>query len=277
VAPLHRVKGSYISGMLTSELINIYAEKSVEAAGAAARTLLEVITASDEELHIESKFDGSLVSDADFASQKVIAEILEPLKIPILSEESKAPEYSNRKDWDYFWLVDPLDGTESFLSSRSGFAVNIALCDKSGPIIGVVADPLTNTIYFGVEGKGFSICQLDGSNSRRVKTGKARKPFRLVTSWNEKATVAELSPPGINPLDVVARPVSGALKFCEVALGDAEIHSRTGPYMEWDCAAGDGILRSIGIDVYDRNTDERIKYNTKDLRVNGLYCSRVKQ
>jgi len=275
VAPLHRDKGSYIRGMMSLELINLCASKALEAAGAGARALLDVITASDEELHIKSKIDGSLVSDADFASQKVISEILEPLKIPILSEESKAPDYSTRKDWEVFWLVDPLDGTESFLKSRSGFAVNIALCDKSGPIIGVVADPLTNTIYYGVEGKGFSICQLDGSNSRRVVTGKARKPYRLVTSWNEKANVDELSPPGINPEDVVARPVSGALKFCELALGEAEIHSRTGPYMEWDCAAGDGILRSIGIDVIDRHTDARIKYNTKDLRVNGLYCSRV--
>jgi len=275
VAPLHRDKGSYIRGMMSLELINLCASKALEAAGAGARALLDVITASDEELHIKSKIDGSLVSDADFASQKVISEILEPLKIPILSEESKAPDYSTRKDWEVFWLVDPLDGTESFLKSRSGFAVNIALCDKSGPIIGVVADPLTNTIYYGVEGKGFSICQLDGSNSRRVVTGKARKPYRLVTSWNEKANVDELSPPGINPEDVVARPVSGALKFCELALGEAEIHSRTGPYMEWDCAAGDGILRSIGIDVIDRHTDARINYNTKDLRVNGLYCSRV--
>jgi len=275
VAPLHRDKGSYIRGMMSLELINLCASKALEAAGAGARALLDVITASDEELHIKSKIDGSLVSDADFASQKVISEILEPLKIPILSEESKAPDYSTRKDWEVFWLVDPLDGTESFLKSRSGFAVNIALCDKSGPIIGVVADPLTNTIYYGVEGKGFSICQLDGSNSRRVVTGKARKPYRLVTSWDEKANVDELSPPGINPEDVVARPVSGALKFCELALGEAEIHSRTGPYMEWDCAAGDGILRSIGIDVIDRHTDARIKYNTKDLRVNGLYCSRV--
>lgn len=275
MAPLHRDKGSYIRGMMSLELINLCASKALEAAGAGARALLDVITASDEELHIKSKIDGSLVSDADFASQKVISEILEPLKIPILSEESKAPDYSTRKDWEVFWLVDPLDGTESFLKSRSGFAVNIALCDKSGPIIGVVADPLTNTIYYGVEGKGFSICQLDGSNSRRVVTGKARKPYRLVTSWNEKANVDELSPPGINPEDVVARPVSGALKFCELALGEAEIHSRTGPYMEWDCAAGDGILRSIGIDVIDRHTDARIKYNTKDLRVNGLYCSRV--
>jgi 3'(2'), 5'-bisphosphate nucleotidase len=261
--------------MMSPELINLCASKALEAAGAGARALLDVITASDEELHIESKLDGSLVSDADFASQKVIAEILEPLKIPILSEEAKAPEYSTRRDWEFFWLVDPLDGTESFLKSRSGFAVNIALCDNSGPIIGVVADPLTNTIYYGVEGMGFSICQLDGSNSRRVVTLKARKPFRLVTSWNEKATVNTLTPPGINPKDVVARPVSGALKFCELALGEAEIHSRTGPYMEWDCAAGDGILRSIGIDVIDRNTGARIKYNTKDLRVNGLYCSRV--
>jgi 3'-phosphoadenosine 5'-phosphosulfate (PAPS) 3'-phosphatase len=45
--------------------------------------------------------------------------------------------------------------------------------------------------------------------------------------------------------------------------------------MEWDCAAGDGILRSIGIDVFDRHTHKRLKYNTEDLKVRGLYTSKV--
>lgn len=264
--------------MMTQSLLEGYALLAVEAAGAASRVLLSVIAASDEELNIESKKDGSLVSDADYESQKVIASTLAPLAIPILSEEASIPDYDERKEWEYYWLVDPLDGTESFLENRSGFAVNIALCDKSGPIIGVVADPLTNTIYKGVKGIGFSISQLNGANSRTIKLGestKASKPYTLVTSWMESAPISKLCPPWINSAEVVARPVSGSLKFCELAMGKAEIHARTGPYMEWDCAAGDAILRSIGIEVYDINTQKRIEYNSEDLRVNGLYTSRV--
>jgi 3'(2'), 5'-bisphosphate nucleotidase len=261
--------------MMSVDLLKLCVEKSEEAAGAASRVLLNVISSTDEELHIESKIDGSLVSDADLASQMVISDILSPLGIPIISEEASIPDYDKRKDWPLYWLIDPLDGTESFLSNRSGFAVNIALCDKSGPILGVVADPLTNTIYKGVMGDGFSICTLDGSNSRQITPRETRRPYRLVTSWNEDAPLEELTPPWINIEEVVARPVSGSLKFCEIALGSAEIHSRTGSYMEWDCAAGDAILRSIDIEVFDRHTHKRIVYNSEDLRVNGLYASRV--
>ncbi|MAO46907.1 MAG: hypothetical protein CL823_07130 [Crocinitomicaceae bacterium] len=264
--------------MITSEFLEECAKKAVEAASAASRELLSVIAASDEDLDIESKKDGSLVSNADYASQTVIASILSHLAIPIISEEASIPDYEERRSWEYYFLVDPLDGTESFLENRSGFAVNIALCDKTGPILGVIADPLTNTIYSGVMGKGFSISQLNGANSRTIKQNSStgvHKPFTLVTSWMESASVNVLCPPWVNAKDVVTRPVSGSLKFCEIAMGKAEIHARTGSYMEWDCAAGDAILRSVGIDVFDLHTHKRIKYNSKDLRVNGLYTSRV--
>ena len=97
----------------------------------------------------------------------------------------------------------------------------------------------------------------------------------MVTSWMEKADVEELLPPGITSSEIVVSPVSGALKFCKIALGDAEIHARTGPYMEWDCAAGDAILRSIGVDVLGLKTHKRLTYNSENLIVNGLYTSRV--
>ena len=102
-------------------------QAAIAAAGAAARVLLSALPKSDSDLHIEEKADGCLVSDADMASQQVIQEHLAPTGSPILSEEAAAPEFDARKDWRRFWLVDPLDGTESFLRSRSGFAVNIAL------------------------------------------------------------------------------------------------------------------------------------------------------
>ncbi|PCJ82617.1 MAG: hypothetical protein COA49_00720 [Bacteroidetes bacterium] len=259
--------------MLSPELFEKALSASIKAAAAGASALIAVLDTSDEELHISSKADGSLVSDADYASERKITEILYPLGIPMLTEESNIPPYEERKDWKNFFLIDPLDGTESFLSNRSGFAVNIALCDETGPIIGIVADPIENVIYIGAMGHEFSSTKIDGLNPIPIKPQAIQKPYRLVTSWVEKASIEELLPPGIDPSDVVSRPVSGALKFCKIALGEAEIHARTGSYMEWDCAAGDAILRSVGVDVFDRNTNKRLKYNSKDLRVNGLYTS----
>jgi len=262
--------------MLSEKLLEEALNLSIKAGGAGARVLLLALESSDDELHIKSKEDGTLVSDADYASDKIITEILSPLGIPILSEEAIIPSFEDRKDWPYYFLIDPLDGTESFLKNRSGFTVNIALCDATGPIIGVVADPLSDLIYAGAIRKGFSICQLDGTCIKTIHSSTIQKPYRLVTSWDEKAVLEDLLPPGIHTADVITSPVSGALKFCKIALGEAEIHSRTGTYMEWDCAAGDAILRSIGLDVYDRHTHSRLRYNSEDLKVNGLYTSKVK-
>lgn len=249
-------------------------QAAIAAAGAAARVLLSALPKSDSDLHIAEKADGSLVSDADMASQQVIQEHLTSTESPILSEEAAAPEFDARKDWTRFWLVDPLDGTESFLRSRSGFAVNIALCDETGPIFGVVADPLANRMYLGGVGVPVQMAPLDGSMLRLIHPSPIQRPYRLVTSWMEEAKLTDLVPPHIDPADVVARPISGALKFCLLATGDAEIHSRTGPYMEWDCAAGDAILRGMNIDVVDLN-GQRLRYNSPSLRVTGLRCSRV--
>jgi 3'-phosphoadenosine 5'-phosphosulfate (PAPS) 3'-phosphatase len=69
--------------------------------------------------------------------------------------------------------------------------------------------------------------------------------------------------------------ITNALKFGILATGEAELHSRTGPYMECDCAAGDGILRAIGLTVYSRTTGTPLHYNSPDLRVHGLWVSRV--
>ena len=64
---------------------------AMEAAGAAARILLSALPKSDQDLDIEEKADGSLVSSADLASQRVIQDILGPLGTPVLSEETDAP------------------------------------------------------------------------------------------------------------------------------------------------------------------------------------------
>lgn len=260
--------------MLSQELFKKAIEASIKAAGAGAQILLSELHSTDDELNIESKEDGTLVSKADYASAKKISEILRPLGIPMISEEEQIPSFEERKNWINYFLIDPLDGTKSFIKNRSGFAINIALCDETGPVIGVVADPLSDTIYIGAKGQGFSLSKLDGSNIRAINNEVVQKPYRLVTSWSEDANIEELLPPGINSSEIVVSPVSGALKFCKIALGEAEIHSRTGPYMEWDCAAGDAILRSVGIDVLDINTHKRLSYNSEDLRVHGLYTSR---
>ena len=256
------------------ELRNL-AEKALAAAQAGARVLMAHLNARNEDLVIRAKRDGSPVSAADLASHSAILEHLGSSDIPVISEEGSLPPYSERKGWTWFWLVDPLDGTESFLHHREGFAVNIALCNADGPVLGIVADPLRDTAYLGLLGDGVQQISCSTGERKVLQPPPAEKPYRLVTSRNEFAGIEELVPPGLASEDIYSEPVSGALKFCLLATGEADIHARTGSYMEWDCAAGDGILRALGLTTFDRNTGEQLRYNTPTLRVEGLWVSRV--
>jgi 3'(2'), 5'-bisphosphate nucleotidase len=251
------------------------AEVALAAAQAGAQVLMTHLNARNEDLVIRAKRDGSPVSAADLASHEAILHHLGPTGIPIISEEGSLPPYSERKNWPWFWLVDPLDGTESFLHHREGFAVNIALCNVDGPVLGLVSDPLSDTAYLGIAGDGVQQVSCNAGDRRSLQPGPAEKPYRLVTSRNEIAGPEELVPPGLLPEDIYCEPVSGALKFCLLATGEADIHARTGSYMEWDCAAGDGILRAIGLTTFDLHTGEQLRYNSPTLRVEGLWVSRV--
>lgn len=78
-------------------------------------------------------------------------EYLSTIEIPVLSEEGWEIPYSERKDWDLLWIVDPLDGTKEFIKRNGEFTVNIALIKNQAPIMGVIYVPVKNTLYFGLE------------------------------------------------------------------------------------------------------------------------------
>ena len=250
-------------------------ELALKAAAAASLELLNHLQEQNESLVIRAKRDGSLVSSVDMESHQIIQEILAKTDIHIISEEGILPAFSERKDWPLFWLVDPLDGTESYLKRRSGFAVNIALCDQDGPFLGVIADPLADTIYAGAEGILPFTCSIASITTRTaIQQQPASAPFLLVTSWNESMPWPDLLPAGLNADEFTSKPVSGALKFCQIVTGQADVHVRSGSYMEWDCAAGDGLLKSIGLQIRSRDTGLPLIYNSMSLRVGGLWASR---
>lgn len=261
---------------MDSKRLNDLLEGALEAAAAASEVLLHHLNDRNESLVIRAKRDGSLVSAVDIESHHAIREVLDGFGIPIISEEGELPPFTERARWSLFWLVDPLDGTQSYLDHREGFAVNIALCDTSGPLLGVVADPLSNRVFAGASSTPPFMVSLDDLNHRSPIVSKPpQPPYRLVTSWNEELELKALLPEGFDASEFRMEAVSGALKFCLLATGEADVHARSASYMEWDCAAGDGILRSMGITVRDRITDEPLEYNTMRLRAGNLYASRL--
>jgi 3'(2'), 5'-bisphosphate nucleotidase len=261
---------------MDSKQVEPLLEAAIEAAIQASRVLLDHLEKKNDALVIRAKRDGSPVSAADLASHETIEGILSKTEIPRISEEGQLPPFSERQQWPLFWLIDPLDGTDSYIRNRSGFAINIALCDSNGPFLGLVADPLANLMFYGAIGVGTFQQTIDNDSTRVAVVPKpCTKPYLMVTSWNEPLSLAELLPEHLNADDFLSEPVSGALKFCQVALGEADVHARSGSYMEWDCAAGDAILRSMGLIVRRRLSDNPIQYNTMNLRVEGLWVSRI--
>ncbi len=98
-----------------------------------------------------------VVTALDLECEKVIRTYLEPtckaLQLGILSEETE--DNQSRFTNDYFWCVDPLDGTLAFINNHPGFSVSIASVSKDGtPYIGVVYDPSTHNLYTAIKGKG---------------------------------------------------------------------------------------------------------------------------
>ena len=94
------------------------------------------------------KADRSPVTEADHVAHKVISDILEQSSIPVLSEEGKELPWSERRHWDEFWLVDPLDGTKEFIKRTGEFTVNIALIRGKRPVLGVLYAPFLDIMYF---------------------------------------------------------------------------------------------------------------------------------
>jgi len=129
--------------------------------------ILDVYYHSDFE--VEFKSDKSPLTIADKRSHIRILEGLENTEIPVLSEESAGITYENRKEWDRFWLVDPLDGTKEFIKKNDEFTVNIALAENHEPVIGVVYAPVLDTLYVGDKSLGaFRILQERDSQNMNI-------------------------------------------------------------------------------------------------------------
>ena len=110
---------------------------AIKAALNAGKEILDIYSTND--YNIELKTDESPITIADKNAHKVILEILGQTQYPVLSEEGKHLPFKERSKWDYFWLVDPLDGTKEFIKKNGEFTVNIALVTLIVP----VTDPST--------------------------------------------------------------------------------------------------------------------------------------
>ena len=222
------------------------------------------------------KEDYSPLTLADIASHKLIKENLKFLKpqLPILSEESKNLSYENRRSWESYWLIDPLDGTKEFIKKNGEFTVNIALIVHTMPVLGVVHAPSPNVTYYASKGKG-AFKKEGNKKAENIKVADYKKgSLKIVASRSHKG----------EKLDVFLKDIcskigkieyihmGSSLKLCLVAEGRAHLYPRLGPTMEWDTAAAQCIVEESGGFIVDIRGNP-IRYNKENLLNNDFIVS----
>ena len=207
-------------------------------------------------MRVEGKCDGSPVTEADLAADRILGEGLARLApdIPALSEErvqgAKPPFRGS------FFLIDPLDGTKEFVAGRSEFTINLALVTNGMPLLGIIGAPALGWLWRGLVGRGAERLRLNAAAGRGVAEPihtralpRHGEPWIAAVSRSHGDTRTEAfiaSRPG-----AVREPLGSAVKFGRVAEGTVDIYPRLAPTSEWDIAAGHAIVTAGGGKVTD--------------------------
>ena len=213
--------------------------------------------------NVKEKDDMSPLTLADTTSHQYIIHCLQELtpKIPIISEESGVPDYDERKKWDAYWLVDPLDGTREFVKKNGEFTVNIALIINNKPVLGVVDVPTKKHTYVGCKNFGSEI-RIKGQKISQIHVAKrSQNPIRVVGSRSHAGTSLNAFLKKLNNYKIIS--MGSSLKFCLIAEGSADIYPRLSPTSEWDTAAAQAIVEQSGGKVITLD-GKSLRYNKKE-------------
>ncbi len=221
----------------------------------------------EENFDVEYKKDDreSPLTEADKQANRIITAGLKELtpEIPIISEENEEnKKYTRRKDFERFWLVDPLDGTKEFVNKNGEFTINIGLIDNEIPVAGVVVAPVPALTYYT---DGLESYVKDNGEKRTLSTSS-------IASIDEATLLHSRSHSGEKMesfLEEIAfgdhKPRGSSLKICKIAEGEADLYVRFRPTWEWDTAAADAILRMAGGKFTEPDTNP-LTYNTESLK-----------
>ena len=228
----------------------------------------EILKVYETDFSVETKSDDSPLTLADQAGHDKIVSFLNETNIPVLSEEGKHLAFNLRKEWDSFWLVDPLDGTKEFVKRNGEFTVNIALIKNNIPVLGVIYVPVQDVMYYGFDDKAFKVENYSTNPEiQSLPIEYKREVFTIVGSRSHMSNETELFFEDMKKthgdLDLLA--VGSSLKLCMVAEGKADVYPRYAPTMEWDTGAGHAIAKAAGFKVLQYQSNKELVYNKENL------------
>lgn len=233
----------------------------------AGRAILEVYSTDFE---VQSKDDDSPLTQADLAAHHCIVAGLESLTpgMPIISEEARLPDFEERRGWERYWLIDPLDGTKEFVKRNGEFTVNIALIEKHRPVLGVVHVPVQGKTYLGCEGYGAELREGSESPLTIHIATRSAKPVRVVGSRSHRSASLDAYLENLGEYTMIA--MGSSLKFCVIAEGKADLYPRLGLTSEWDTAAAQAVVEQAGGSVVTLD-GKPLQYNTKSDILNPYF------
>jgi len=263
-----------------------YTQLLLTAILAARRAGEATLDVYNSDFAVEHKDDKSPLTLADKRSHEIIMNDLRRSThnnptLSILSEEGRDIPYDERKGWESFWLVDPLDGTKEFIKRNGEFTVNIALMHANKPVLGVIYVPVTDTFYFAAVSIGaykltntkivtdnISVAELlNKSQKLPISANNKKKPLTIIGSRShgtkEFSEFIERMKEKHGEVEIIS--AGSSLKFCLVAEGMADVYPRLGPTMEWDTAAGQAIVEQAEGSVIDIQTKKPLRYNKPNL------------
>lgn len=233
----------------------------IEAGIKARKKILEIY---NTDFTVEIKSDASPVTLADKSADKIISTYLKE-RFPnyaMLTEESI--DDKKRLDYEYCFIVDPVDGTKDFVAKNGEFATNIALCKNHEIVVGVVIIPVTGEIYYAVKNQGAYYMKDENSQPVRISVSSKKEDLTLYLS-RFHATDFEKEQMKFFPQITRFEQHGSSLKACYIAHGKGEIHYRlSGGTKEWDTAAIQIIVEEAG-GLFIKPDGTRYRYNREDV------------
>lgn len=254
-----------IAGEAAARLIEPLTELVIRAGAA-------ILAVNRAAMKVDGKQDGSPVTEADLAADRIIGEGLARIAPDIASLSEERVDRANPPYVGSFFLIDPLDGTKEFVAGRDEFTVNLALVSGGKPLLGFVGAPALGLVWRGLVGRGAERLTLKGTAITSVEPIRTRpcpppgRPWTVAVSRSHGDARTEgfiAKRPG-----AVRAELGSAVKFARVAEGAADIYPRLGPTSEWDVAAGHAVVTAAGGKVTDsRGAELHFGLGGQDFRV----------
>lgn len=229
----------------------------------------------------ELKSDSSPITQADLESNALLMRELKAHSPYQVCSEEAVLDFKERENLEYYWLIDPLDGTKDFLAQNGGWTINIALIHQKRPILGVVYAPAFHQLFialkdfgsFGYEStmlqdalnsKGIDAQWLE-SRKRKLNGDRIVQDSGIIACDSMFHSTKETQE-FLQKYDLKVQKYGSSLKVCALAEGRADIYPRFNGTSEWDTAASDIILEESGGVMLDCLTKNPLEYNKPSVR-----------